>query len=176
MTVSIKTDISQQDYTAYLTHVARTLSFSKISTLMSCLGLAIGLGFGFSWAMLKGSSPSSVPLAILTGGLAGGLLMLVLVTSIQRWQAQKMKPMDDGILLGSREVFLEDEGIRQRSAHHQSVFQWSLVRSIAITEQHVFVMLDSIAGLILPRRSFSSDAERESFVSELERRSGKVRS
>jgi hypothetical protein len=174
--VSIKTDITQQDYTAYLTHVSRTLSISKLSTFMSCLRLAIALGLGFSFVMMKSSAPSSVPMVMLNGVLAGGLLMLLLVTIISRWQVQRMQPVDDGLIVGSQEVFLEDEGIRQRSAHHQSVYQWSLVRSITVTEQHVFVMLDSVAGLILPRRSFSSDTERESFVSEMERRSGKVRS
>jgi hypothetical protein len=42
--------------------------------------------------------------------------------------------------------------------------------------KHVFIMIDRIAGIILPKRAFSSEAEREQFVSELERRAGKARS
>jgi hypothetical protein len=57
----------------------------------------------------------------------------------------------------------------------ESFFQWSLVRGIAITDQHVFVMVDRIAGIILPKRAFSSETERDQFLSELERRSGKMR-
>jgi hypothetical protein len=86
-----------------------------------------------------------------------------------------MRPAEDGYVLGSQETSLEEGGIRQKSSRHQSFFQWSLVRRIAITDQHVFVMVDRIAGIILPERAFSSETEREQFLSELERRSGKMR-
>jgi hypothetical protein len=36
-------------------------------------------------------------------------------------------------------------------------------------------MVDRIAGIIVPKRAFSSEAEREQFVREIERRSGKIR-
>ena len=88
---------------------------------------------------------------------------------------ERMKPAENGYILGSQETFLEDEGIRQMSSHHESVFRWSSVRNIAVTKKHIFVMVDRIAGVILPHRAFSSDAEYEQFVSEIEKRSGRTR-
>ena len=137
--------------------------------------IAIGLGIGFALSLLHISShPTTLP-AMLCGALAGAFLVMVFIGDILRRQMQQMRPADDGVVVGSQELFLEDEGIRQRSAHYESVFQGSLIRAVAVTEQHVFVMVDRIAGIILPRRAFSSDAERERFVGEIERRSGKVR-
>ena len=174
--MSIKTDITQEDYTAFVKHAARSVSaVSGDKVVRMFIAIAIGLGIGFALSLLHLSShPTTLP-AMLCGALAGTFLFMVIIGDISRRQMQRMRPADDGFVVCSQEVFLEDEGIRQRSRHHQSVFQWSLIRAVTVTEQHVFVMVDRIAGIILPRRAFSSDAEREQFVSEIERRSGKMR-
>jgi hypothetical protein len=174
--MSIKTDISQEDYTAFVKHVARTLSAARGDRIVRIfIGICVGLGVGFVLSGLHlRFSPRILP-AMVFGAVAGAFLLMVFVTDVSRRQMQRMRPTEDGYIIGPQEVFLEDEGLRQRSGRHQSVFQWSLVRAVAVTEQHVFVMVDSIAGIILPRRAFTSDAEREKFVREIETRSGKVR-
>jgi|GEM_PF-6732463 len=174
--MSIKTDITQGDYAAFVKHVARTVSAaSGDKVVRKFIAIAICLGIGFALSLLNLSSHLTTLRAMFCGALAGAFLLMVFIANISRRQMQQMRPADDGFVVGSQEVFLENEGIRQRSGHHQSVFQWSLIRAVAVTEQHVFVMVDRIAGIILPRRAFASDAEREQFVSEIERRSGKVR-
>lgn len=174
--MSIKTEITQEDYTAFVKYVARSVSAASGDKVVRLfIAIAIGLGIGFALSMLHLSDhPTTLP-AMFCGALAGAFLLMVIISDISLRQMRRMRPADDGFVVGSQEVFLEDEGIRQRSGHHESVFQWSLIRAVPVTEQHVFVMVDRIAGVILPRRAFSSDAEREQFVSEIERRSGKVR-
>ncbi len=174
--MSIKTDISQEDYTAFVKHIARTISTAsedKVIRIFICI--AIGLGLGLALSLIHLSSHPTTFVAMLCGALAGAFFLVMIIGTISRRQMQRMRPVDDGFIVGSQEVFLEDEGIRQRSSHHQSVFQWSLIREVTVAEHHVFVMVDRIAGIILPRRAFSSDAEHEEFVSEIERRSGKMR-
>jgi len=174
--MSIKTEITQDDYTAFIKHVARSVSTTsgdRIVGLFVCI--AIGLGIGFVLSLSHLSSHTATFPALVCGVFAGAFLLMAMVSKISLRQMRRMRPAEDGYILGSQETFLEDEGIRQKSGHHQSVFQWSLVRTITVTEQHVFVMVDRVAGIILPRRAFSSDVEREQFVSEIERRSGKTR-
>lgn len=174
--MSIKTEITQEDYTAFVKHVASTVSANSNDRLVRLfIGIGIGIGIGFALSLLHLSSHPSTLAALLCGALAGAFILMVFISDISRRQMQRMRPADDGLIIGSQEVFLEDEGIRQRSDHHQSVFQWSVIRAVAVTEQHVFVMFDRISGIILPRRAFSSDADREQFVSEIERRSGRMR-
>ncbi len=174
--MNIKTDITQEDYTAFVKHVARTVSAAPGDRVVRMLiGIAVGLGIGFALSLLHLSSQPTFLAAMLCGALAGGFLLIVVIGDISRRQMQRMRPAEDGYIVGAQEVFIEEEGIRQRSSRHQSVFQWPLIRAVAVTDQHVFVMVDRIAGIILPRRAFSSDVQREQYVSEIERRSGKVR-
>ena len=174
--MSIKTEITQEDYSAFVSHVARSVSAAsgdKIVRMFTAIGIGLAIGFALSLFHLS-SHPTSLP-AMLCGALAGAFSLMVFVSSISRRQMQRMRPTEDGFVVGSQEVFLEGDGIHQHSSHHESVFQWSLVQAVTVTEKHVFVMVDRIAGIILPRGAFSSDAEREQFVSEIERRCGKLR-
>lgn len=174
--MNIKTNITQDDYTAFVKHVARSVSTpSSDKVVRMIIALAFGLGAGVVMSLLNLSIHSSHWAAMLCGAFAGAFLLMVIIGELTRRQMNRLKPDDDGFVIGSQNVSLEDEGIRQRSGRHQALFQWTLIRAVAITDQHVFVMVDRIAGIILPKRAFASDADREAFVSEIERRSGKVR-
>lgn len=175
--MNIKIDITQEDYTAFITHVARTVSSTPVDKLVRMfIGVGIGLGIGFALSLLQLSSRPTTLGALLCGALGGGFIAMLFVGDVSRKQVQRMRPAEDGFIVGSLEVFIEDEGLRQRSVHHHSAFQWSVVRGVTVTDKHVFIMVDRIVGIILPKRAFSSDGEREQFVGEIERRSGKARS
>lgn len=175
--MSIKTDITRQDYTAFVVHVARTVSATNGGRIVRMfIAITMGLGIGLALALLDLLFHPSILVALLCGGVAGAFLSMAVISNVSRRQMQRMTPADDGFILGAQETFLEEEGIRLRSAHHQASFEWSLVQGVAMTAQHVYVLVDSVAGIILPKRAFSSEAELEQFVSEIERRSGKQRS
>ncbi|HEX4343252.1 MAG TPA: YcxB family protein [Verrucomicrobiae bacterium] len=174
--MSIKTETTQEDYRAFVKHVAREVSAAssdKMVQMFFTITVTLGVMFALSFVLL--SSHLVILPALACGALASGFILMVFITDFSRKQIKRMRPSDDGIVVGSHEFSLEDEGIRIRSRHHHSVIQWSVVRAITVTDQHIFIMIDRVAGLILPKRAFSSDPGREQFVSEIERRSGKVR-
>jgi hypothetical protein len=174
--MSIKTEVTQKDYQAFVKHVARMVSASSGSKIVRLfISIAFGLALALALSLLKVAARPTFFWALICGALFGGLVLMSFVAYVSRQQMQRMRPVDDWLIVGAHEVFLEEEGIRQRSRRHQSVYQWSLVRAVALTEQHMFVMVDRIAGIILPRRAFASEAEREQFLSEIERRSGQAR-
>lgn len=84
---------------------------------------------------------------------------------------RKLPPTDAGYIIGPRSVSLTDAGIREKSDRHDSFFPWKSVQRVEFTEAHVFVMVASIAAIIVPRRAFASDEERNQFVEEVKRRS-----
>jgi len=174
--MNIKTNITLEDYTAFVKHVARSVSVTDGDRLVRMfIAVAFGLGIGFVVSLFNISWKPTILAAMVCGALGGGFLLMVAVSSATRKQLRRMRPAEDGYVLGSQETSIEEPGIRQQSSRHQSFFQWSLVRGIKITDQHIFVMVDRTAGIILPKPAFSSDTELQQFVSELERHSGKRR-
>lgn len=124
------------------------------------MGIALGLVLACAGVRLH--------LASLMAGLFGGVFWLMIFS---RLQARNMGPATDGYILGPRTISLTDDGIRETSQKHESVFRWPSVRSAAIVGEHIFVMVDRNAGIILPCRSFASDIERDQFLAEIRRRS-----
>jgi len=175
--MSIKTHITQEDYTAFLRFVSRstsTLSDGEkfVRILIFC---TVGVGIGIVLSLMSLSSHPTILLAMLSGAFVGAFLVQASMSHIIRRQVRRMRPAEDGSILGTRETFLSDDGIQVKSERYHTVFQWSLVRTIGITEQHIFVMIDRAMGIIYPKRAFSSEAEWEQFVAEIERQTGKVR-
>ena len=173
--MSIETEVTQEDYEAFARYGAASCSVPNpkkfISNLMGWgIGLLVGFFVAFTWL---GENRTTLA-ATFCGALLGALLMLLLLGSISRRQMRRMKPYDDGFVIGNQKLTLCEEGIRQTSRHHQVLVNWSCLRSVITTDKHVFVMVDRIAGFILRSRSFTSDEQREQFVTEIIRQSGKL--
>lgn len=174
---SIKTELAQEDYDAFLKSVARSVSSANSGTVVTmCIASAIFLGITFALAISQWSSQATTLLAFIAGALGGAFLATAAISHLLSLQSRGMKPTKDGFMFGPQETSLETEGIRTGSAYHRSIFLWPVVQAIVVTDQHVFVMVDRISGIILPKRAFSSGAELEQFVAEIEARSGKIRS
>jgi len=173
--MTIKTKITQEDYRAFISYVVRSVSApSNDRIVWVTIIAAIGLGLGLAIALLHLSlNPTALP-ALVAAALIGAFMVTTVFAAVSRRQIRRLRPSDDGLFLGAQQVTLGDDGIHQESSHHQALYRWPLVQSVGITEQHVFVMVDRIGGIILPKRAFSTDGEREQFVSEIRSRSGKV--
>ena len=166
--MTIQTDITQTDWAAFVQFVVRSSArgaTGRIGRWLISIGIGVALGLTFTLTGISLHFPS------LLAGAIGGTLWLVIVS---RLRMRSMGPASDGYILGPRQVTVSDDGLRESSQRHESVFRWAAVRGAQVTDQHVFVMLDTNAALIVPRRAFPTDAEREQFVSEIQRRSGRV--
>jgi len=110
----------------------------------------------------------------------GQTMIITLVASIATillfvgFRSRRLFPANGGLVLGSKRITLSADGLRQSSEHHDSFYRWSLVRRIGETPQHIFIMLDRNAGLIIPRSSFSTPQESESFLAEVKKRSATI--
>jgi hypothetical protein len=161
--MTIQTEIAQEDWKAFCRFVARRawksrfpLSLLVIAVIAIALGLAFA-GFGFE-----------LDAASYFAGLAAGVILLV---SLSQLLARQMRPAEDGYVLGSQQIDVNDAGLRVISRRHEALFHQDAIRGLEVADKHIFVMADRNAGIIVPRRSFASEAEREQFVSEVRRRS-----
>jgi hypothetical protein len=57
--------------------------------------------------------------------------------------------------------------LHEASDNHESTYRWSLVKGIAETPDHIFIMLDRNAGLIIPRASFPTPGSCGEFLAKL---------
>jgi len=86
----------------------------------------------------------------------------------------RIAPAEDGLILGKHSVVLDETGIRVISKRHESLYRWAAVRDVTVTNQRLFVMVDSIAGIIVPLKAFPSENDREQFVGEIRMKSGRM--
>jgi hypothetical protein len=177
--MTIQTDITRQDFAAFRKYVAfpgRTAGMTfterrkyyadrpfywRLMVAVVIVGVCVGL------TLLP------PPRNMVLGAMIGSAAAMIMVIVIARWQIRRLAPAEDGLILGPKQVEICDDGLRQSSRHHESLFRWSLISGAVITSQYVFVMLDRAAAVIVPRRAFKSEAERAQFVSEINKRAAK---
>jgi hypothetical protein len=160
--MTIQTDITQKDWIAFTKCVGRNAT--KNSAPYVAL-LPVGIGIAAALATTRLGIEHHAP-----SFAAGVVFGVVLLISLSKAMAKQMRPAEDGYILGPQQVEVTDAGFRVMSQRHEAVFQWDGVRGMEVTAKHIFVMVDRNAGIIVPRRSFASDAEREQFVSEVQGR------
>jgi len=82
---------------------------------------------------------------------------------------RRIRPSDDGASLGIRTFKLVDEGLLERSRHHEHLTRWSGIRGVDETKNHIFVFIDNCQAHIIPKRGFAEDTQCKTFVEELRR-------
>jgi hypothetical protein len=167
--MNVKADITQDDWQMLVQHVLRGLGKEGHGQkVLAAFGIGAGAGLVLFWVMPK------LGFQFHSGSLLVGMLGTIFcINTLSKLRMKRLGPLLEGFVLGPRQVTVSDDGIKETTRLHESFFRWACVRSVDETAQHVFVMLDRNAGLILPKRAFSTDGDREQFVNEVRNRSGK---
>lgn len=66
-------------------------------------------------------------------------------------------------LLGEHIIELSEDGIKESTDVNESFSKWDGVHSVKRDKSHFYIFLNSMAGHIIPRRSFVSEDEAEQF-------------
>src|SRR5258706_5419394 len=141
--MSIKTELTQGDYSAFVSHVQRSIFVRRTSKAIQIV-LWISI-FVVTLTIFANESAHPNAPAIIIGGIIGAFVVIVYVAYLSKRQRTQMRPEDGGFILAPQEVLLEDEGIRQRSHFHESLFKWHAIRNIAVTDAHIFITIDRVA-------------------------------
>ena len=169
--MKVQTEIRLEDYNAFLKLVyAKALRpwANALWTTVVVLPFAIVPGVLLGRRGAPGGDDGVT--MILAGFVAGVAFLYLLGILMSRDQRKRISPTESGYILGPQEVGIETEGVRVKSEHHDALYRWALIGSPEITEQHAFIMVDRIAGIIVPRRSFASEAEWNGFIEAIQSR------
>jgi len=108
------------------------------------------------------------------------LLVPVIWWPLSRLYRLAAAPGERGSLVGPRIVSLSAEGVRQEAPLHHGFTAWAGVLEVVQTRTHLFLMTDTLAAYVVPRRAFADDAGCRAFASfasqrmEAARRSGEA--
>jgi hypothetical protein len=67
-------------------------------------------------------------------------------------------------LLGRRQVWLDPDGMRQRSDLIEAFWKWPAIHRIDQAAEHAIVYIGTSDGLVIPQRAFGSQAHFEAFI------------
>jgi hypothetical protein len=79
-------------------------------------------------------------------------------------------PSDDGSILGKHTFEILDEGLREFSDLGDGITKWKGILAIKDNKDYIYSFTDNNVAHIIPKRSFSNEAECESFLNELKSR------
>jgi hypothetical protein len=173
--MKVRMEVNLSDYHAFCTVVVRYAwntrwrRMSQPSQIWTAICImAAPIAMGFAAAQLLSGLPLSNQAAF-AGGVAGSFVSLGVMQSIIK---KVLFSPDDrpGLVCGVHEVSLNDQGILDSGWNCEVRIGWPLVQDVVVAKLHAFVMLDGMAGLILPRRSFESPSDFDIFVDEIRRR------
>jgi hypothetical protein len=159
----VQTNTTNEDWIAYSKFIRRRVMHGAKNRAQACL---LCVCFGVVLGLTISIGKFQIDLLNVGIGFFGFAFLIVIFT---RSQLKNMQPASDGIVLGQHSITIDYEGIRASGINAESLFRWKAVRSAAVTDGHIFIMVDNTAAIIVPRRSFTSDSEREGFLNEIQK-------
>jgi hypothetical protein len=121
----------------------------------SLTGLALGVNGKLPWWGLLGIVVVAAPL----GPLYARFCRWRCKRSIMRLLA-KGDPHS-----GEQSLRINAEGVFIKSHNFEGTTRWGAVREIVETEEYIFILVDALSGLIIPRRVFPDPSSADAFVS-----------
>jgi hypothetical protein len=166
--MEVEFSLSLEDFVALAEYHLRRRS--EWQTLLF-LGLII-LGTGDIGLLLAQfvKDPGIVFWLITAGAAISACLMYCLgKRRIDRWIKRELAQRKNARFLEPSKLTISPEGISHSSADSAGMTMWTAIEKIAVTKDHAFFYLTTIAAHILPRRAFANDHEFTDFVETAQR-------
>lgn len=149
---SVRTTLNRPDWNALTaaagvrltsTRQAKTNLYTRGAPVMIWLAAVAAIVF-----MLMSEPPLVRPM-----GFAIMCLIFFGTWWVQYWLQRRLHvPDDSGAFLGPHEFDFEPRGFRSRRFNSDAFNQWSLVKDITHSDEHVFLWIDAFSGYVIPGR------------------------
>ncbi len=152
-----------REFLACLRHLRRR--FLRTSGALTAVRvqwlLAAACLLGLAYLSLNDGS-GRLPLSVALAALAFALVLGGRV-SLQRRYANRMIAAD-GIFTQPRSLQIDEDGITIDDRLSTSRYLWDAVRDVEEAKSHVYIHIDNIPALIVPKRAFASEEDCRHFV------------
>lgn len=162
-------DQTLEDVTAFYTSalprspVARK---QRRTTQIACPLMLIGGGLLLCYFLGYGFPPPPIWMIYLG---AGSLLAFYFAPNAVHKQQMKQvlrifQQEDHRKRLGLTKIELRPDGVAAASPIGATIFDWKAISEIVATSEYLFLHLDSLSALMVPRRAFADDVAFERFI------------
>jgi hypothetical protein len=124
----------------------------------------LAIGFHPNLYADAGGIPGLIGLAIISGGLIGGLAWLI-QPAIMRWSARRR--FHDGSFAAytkPQTVALSEAGLHVQGGAGDSLITWDAVSEIASAAHAVYFFISSMQAVIIPHRAFADHRAEQNFL------------
>jgi hypothetical protein len=170
--MTIVYDVGEEDVADLNLFSVQSLPAMRNAVLKKQLGMsasAAAIVLAMDWASGTGISGVGFGIAL---ALAVGLFVLNRGLHPRRIRAAVAKSARTGELkgvLGVHHLTLADDGVLERSSIGDGKLSWDAIQSVMATTGPVYIFLVDGKALIIPRRAFTSEAEKTAFMDAAER-------
>ncbi|WP_033017772.1 hypothetical protein, partial [Pseudoalteromonas sp. BSi20652] len=152
------------DYDAFYAHVAKKLMkpYSWLYIVRNIfLWMIIGIFFMSLFKYISGDSSKYFFHAVLMMGVPFFIFLLI-SNVINQKLVKCFHPSPEGIMLGSKQFEITEDGIKETHLYGYNFYKWTVVNSIEEINGTVYVYVDRVLALIFTPESFeSTDSKKE---------------
>lgn len=165
--MTVRSDITLEDYLAYLkftgAKLTRGTKKSRRYSANSFVAIMVLIVAGAIIGIIKPEWEQRIWFIALGVFIGFGLYMFLML-SARKVQMKLIDPLEDGAILGERELEVTEEGLRSRSRTSEGFYGWSIIAPPDVEKDHIYIWVDRMAALIVPRRSFATPADEKRFL------------
>lgn len=166
--MTVQTEINKDDWNAYVQFIRRQMKKGSSNNPIVWF-----LAIGFGAVIGLGATVAKIPIdlfSVIAGSLGAALWIITLSRSKLKSMQQRMQPSENGVILGDCSINIGSEGIKTITLNCETFYRWKTIRQTEVADKHIFVLVDNIAAITIPRRSFGSADEEEKFLTEIRQR------
>lgn len=105
--------------------------------------------------------------SIIAGLVLGGVFNLYFVYRIKS-KTMKLVKDNDGIL-GEHLIAIDERGLNESTVKNHSRYAWNGIQQLRMDKDYLYIFVNSLQAVIIPKRSFSGQKEELEFSEAVER-------
>ena len=167
--MELSTQIGSDDFKALQRDVMRRVGSGTVGDRRKRMWrlVFVWLFLVIGFALLKGFGLADFQSAIVLPSLVIGLLIFLVFLGFFFQRLARYCPNQEGLILGRQKIRLTEAGIEQEGDLFSARYAWNLLEHVTETQSHLFLYMDRVAGLIVPKKYFETEDKISAFLKKI---------
>lgn len=153
--MEIHTEVKREDFLAFQTFVGRRTPAQRALAYSNAALLAVPTVVLF--IVLDRADVSLARLLVIEAIYVCALLAVALAAR----GILRNLPAESGALLGPRRYWITQEGLAESAPSFERLTRWHSIQAVEVDGERVYVLLEPIAGVIVPMRGYPTNIRAE---------------